>query len=103
VAIEEVLPFCLGYSSPIMASARPSKRPISSEDNDNFVVEFASPEEEEMALRYAKISKLAELKASTRESRHDHDQQMKNPSTSTEKEKPTFLTKAERQAAALAR
>ena len=77
---------------------------MSSEDHDNFVVEFASPEEEEMALRLAKISKLAELKASTREIRDESiNDQMKNPSASTDKDKPTFLTKAERQAAALAR
>lgn len=89
-----------------MASARPSKRPISSEDHANFVVEFASPEEEEMALRLAKISKLAELKASTREIRDERESktdQVKNPSASADAEKPTFLTKAERQAAALAR
>jgi hypothetical protein len=68
---------------------RPNKRP----KGDELAPLFVSQEEEEEALRFARISKAAEARALQRE---EAAQKAKVPEPQGSA-KPTFMTKAERQ------
>jgi hypothetical protein len=69
---------------------RPNKRPKGEEGS---VPVFVSQEEEEEALRFARISKAAEMKALQKE----EGLQKAKKSEPEGPAKPTFMTKAERQ------
>lgn len=88
------------------STARPTKRP-KAEDGEHEAPVLDDAEEEE-ALRFARIAKMAEAKARGGSAPEPEDikERLSKLSQSIKEEataKPTFLTKAERQAAALAR